>query len=148
MSINSTPLVMLPERLRARAAALEGYLAPAERPFLEAAQMVLDALEEFEREMFTIEQASEQSGYSTGHLRRLLGLEEGYDERIPNSGTLDVPRIRRAHLPRKPGHGIALELHTVASVPHRIQRPVASPATPGASLRSQVARAVANGGAR
>jgi hypothetical protein len=46
----------------------------------------------------TLAEASSESGYSLEHLRRLVS--EG---KIPNAGRKGVPRIRRAHLPKKAG---------------------------------------------
>lgn len=45
----------------------------------------------------TLEQASELSGYSCGHLARLITSGT-----IPNAGRTGAPRIRRGDLPRKP----------------------------------------------
>jgi len=49
-------------------------------------------------ELFTLEQAERESGYSADSLGRLI--REG---RIPNGGQTGSPRIRRRDLPRKPG---------------------------------------------
>jgi len=87
-----------------------------------------DELEEHFRawrsELLTLEEASEESGYSRDHLGRLLS-----DGVIPNAGEPYGPHIRRQDLPRKPGH----------QVEHRTSRlddPVPS--------RVQVARSVVN----
>jgi hypothetical protein len=49
-------------------------------------------------ELFTLEEAERDSGYSADSLGRLI--REGI---IPNGGQTGVPRIRRRDLPRKPG---------------------------------------------
>lgn len=76
-------------------------------------------------EPLTLVDASAESGYSVGHLRRLVR-----DGTIPNAGddSEDGIRILRRYLPRKPGANVATE------------------AVRDASSRTQVARAVAQGG--
>ena len=49
-------------------------------------------------ELFTLEEAERESGYSADSLGRLI--REG---KIPNGGKTGSPRIRRRDLPRKPG---------------------------------------------
>ena len=66
-----------------------------------AAQRVEEALEGTNREPLTLDQAELESGYTRGHLRRLIR-----EDRIQNSGTESNPRILRRDLPKKPGHGV------------------------------------------
>ena len=128
-------LMILPEAFRARGAELDKYLAPAHVPWDEAALRLEQLLTALEMEPLDLETVSTLGGYTVGHLRRLLGLEPGYDAIIPNVGTPEEPRILRCNVPRKPGHGIRDNCSGVAPT-HE----------PAASSRSQVARAVATGG--
>ena len=52
-----------------------------------------------ESEVLTLREAVRLSGYSSGHLGRLIR-----DGKMPNAGRLGSPGIRRADLPIKPGH--------------------------------------------
>jgi len=74
-----------------------------------------------EEETLSLTGAARASGYSAGHLGRLVR-----DGTIPNAGRPHAPRIRRADLPRK-----ATALRPQAATLHL------PPATPG-----QIARAV------
>ena len=71
-------------------------------PLASALTAIADELEtrarEHEMDLLTIEQAAEASGYSYGHLQRLVS--EGA---IDNVGEPGAPRIRRGDLPRKAG---------------------------------------------
>ena len=62
-----------------------------------------EELEEYARrrgeEKLTLDKAAEESGYTADHLSRLVR-----DGTVPNAGEPGSPRIRRADLPRKPGH--------------------------------------------
>lgn len=51
-------------------------------------------------ELLNLRQAAAESGYSPDHLGELV--REG---RIPNAGRKNAPKIRRADVPVKPGHG-------------------------------------------
>lgn len=113
----------LPAAYRRKADALERYAPAAAEAFREAAELAQAALHESEMEALTLETAEPESGYTRGHLRRLIA--EG---KIPNHGTEEDPRILRRDLPRKPGYGVANA---------RLQP------TPS---RAQVARAVIAGG--
>jgi len=55
--------------------------------------------DEWQDEPLQLEQAAEESGYSPGHLGRLVR-----DRTIPNAGHANCPRIKRRDRPRKPGH--------------------------------------------
>jgi hypothetical protein len=129
----ASQILTLPERFRRRAETLVGYLAPADVPWEEAAQLVERTIHDIQTEKLSVAAAAAESGYTTGHLRRLLGLEPGYDRVLPNAGTEECPLIRRCDLPRKPGHNVGV-LFTVAGTTAHV-----------ASSRSQVARAVAAG---
>lgn len=60
----------------------------------------LGALDEaYGQELLTLSEAAEESGYSQDHLRRLI--REG---KLTNAGRHHAPLVRRADLPRKPGH--------------------------------------------
>jgi hypothetical protein len=126
-------ITTLPDLFRARAKELAGYLAPAEVPWEQAASLLETAITTAMTEPLTLENASTESGFTIGHLRRLLGLEQGYPAKLPNAGTPEVPLLLRCHLPRKPGAGVAD--HEVEVAPARPRR---------ASSRMQVARAVAS----
>lgn len=62
-------------------------------------EVVRDAealFESEENDVLTLTQAARESGYSSGHLGRLV-----LDGVIPNAGRKSAPKIRRADLPRK-----------------------------------------------
>jgi hypothetical protein len=119
------PLVRLPQAFREnaqQARRLAGSEAAA-HVWEEAARETERRLQEALLEPLTIAQAELESGYTKSHLRRML--REGV---IPNAGSEQGPLILRAHLPRKPGHGVD-----------------PAEARP-ASSRMQAARAVIEGG--
>jgi hypothetical protein len=78
--------------------------------------------EVFQHEPLTLAQAVAESGYTRGHLKRLLSSGT-----ITNSGSEGEPSILRCDLPKKPGHGVA---------PVQSVIPIS---------RTQVARAIAAG---
>lgn len=96
-------------------------------PQAQALEWCADELEaawrEWQLEAIPLEEAARESGYSVDHLGRLV--REGT---IPNAGQAYAPRIRRLHVPRKPGH--------------RAGR--GAVASPSVSSREQIARAVVN----
>lgn len=106
----------------ARARQLEPYAPAAAAAFVNAARELEEALSTSAMEPLDLATASLESGYTRGHLRRMI--REGT---IPNAGSDEAPLILRGHLPKKPGHGLATT---------RPQH---------ASSRVQVARAVAYG---
>jgi hypothetical protein len=67
----------------------------------EAAKLVDQCIEDSSLEPLTLDLAAAESGYTRGHLLRMLR-----DGKFPNSGTEKDPRILRMHLPRKPGYGV------------------------------------------
>lgn len=107
---------------RQRAAELEPYAPAAAVAFRRAADELQDALHATEGEPLTLEEASQAGGYSVDHLRR--EVRRGH---IPNAGRKNAPRIRRADVPRKPGH-----IATLTPPPFRAISP------------AQIARAVVN----
>ena len=56
------------------------------------------AISQHEREVLSLAQAAELSGYSVDHLRHLVS-----DGTIPNAGRPGSPGVRRSDLPMKPG---------------------------------------------
>jgi hypothetical protein len=62
------------------------------------------------QETLTLSEASAISGYSKDQLRR--HIQKGW---IPNSCSGDQVRLQRRHLPKKPGHGIAVVPQTAPS---------------------------------
>lgn len=83
----------------------------------EAARITETAIREAILTPLSLEQAAAESGYTTGHLQRLL--REGG---LPNSGTESTVRILRKHLPRKPGHGVDATFDPPASSPMQAAR--------------------------
>lgn len=60
---------------------------------------LLGWIEEAQSRLLNLVEASEISGYSAGHLGRLIKHGE-----IPNSGRPNAPKIALRELPMKPGH--------------------------------------------
>ena len=60
------------------------------------ADELTDAIDKDADELLTLDQASEESGYSAEHLGRLVR-----DSKIPNAGRPHAPRVRRRDLPLK-----------------------------------------------
>lgn len=88
----------LPDSWRDRADELERYAPPAAAAFREAADELEEALRLAAEESLTLQEAADESGYSTRRLRELLA-----DGTIPQAGRKGAPRIRRGDLPIKPG---------------------------------------------
>lgn len=110
---------------RERADLLEAFAPAAAEAYRDAAEVFRRSLEATDMEPLTLDVAEVESGYTRAHLRRML--REGT---VPNVGTDQEPRIRRIHLPRKPGHGTSTFAHSRRQMP---------------SSASQVVRAVAAG---
>lgn len=51
----------------------------------------------YQNELLTLKEASDEGGYSKSRLSRLVG------DKIPNAGESGKPRIKRKHVPKKPG---------------------------------------------
>jgi len=85
------------ETYETRAQNLEGFSEGAAKAFREAAKTAQAFLEDYLADALPIDLAAAESGYTTGHLRRLI-----------NEGKLPATEdghILRQHLPRKPGRG-------------------------------------------
>ena len=71
-------------------------------PIATVAADVLDDLRQLaaaDNDVLSVKEAALLGGYSSDHLRRELA-----QGRIPNAGRKSKPAIRRADVPRKPGH--------------------------------------------
>jgi hypothetical protein len=129
--IHPLPLVTITERIdtwRHDAAVLRGYGDDRTAALLErlAAELEID-LQDGAAEVVDLTRAVELTGYTRGHLRRLLTAGK-----LRNIGTLEEPAFLASELPRKPGQ----------PTPHL---KLAPPAHASTSLRVQVARAVVSG---
>lgn len=67
-------------------------------------------------EPLTLDEAAAESGYTVGHLSRLIS-----DGVLPNMGESYAPRLCRADLPRKPGHEVGHQGGLDAAVSSRTQ---------------------------
>jgi hypothetical protein len=93
---------VLPQIWRDRATLFRLHGAEAQAATLDATAAELEAtLTASFDELLPIGVAASESGYSCSQIRRML--REG---KIPNAGDPGSPRIRRADLPRKPGHHV------------------------------------------
>ena len=81
---------------RARADELRPYAPAAAEAFGRCADDLELAMREEGNETLNLKEAALASGYSADHLARLV--KSG---KIPNAGTENRPRIRRANLPKK-----------------------------------------------
>lgn len=126
---SDNPLDKLPGKWRQRADSLLEWGAPSDwaRTWHRAADELERSLAAYGCEPLRLETAAAESGYTVGHLRRLLR-----DCTLQNAGTEEEPAILRCHLPRKPG-------------PSAIPMVVDGAPDSAASSREQDARAVANG---
>lgn len=88
----------LPAHWRARAAELERFAPAAAQAFRDAADQ-LDASLQSGEESVTLREASLLGGYSIDALQRMVAAG-----RIENAGRRGKPRIRKAHVPTKPGY--------------------------------------------
>jgi hypothetical protein len=102
------PFLALAERWKTEAHLLRTYADDQVAGVcdLHAAQ-VKQAWEEWQDEALTLDESARESGYTSDHLGRQVRAGS-----IPNAGRPNSPRIRRGHLPRKPGH-IDSHCHTV-----------------------------------
>lgn len=89
----------LPTVWRDRADDIRPYAPAAAQAFEDAAAELEPILREMALEALTLGQAAEESGYSAEYLGRKVRSGD-----IANAGKPGAPRIRRADLPRKPGH--------------------------------------------
>ena len=84
---------------RAEAETLRRRGATAQALLLEScADELATVLRERDLEALTIQQASEESGYSYSGLQKMIT-----DSKLPNVGDKNRPRVRRGDLPRKAG---------------------------------------------
>ena len=114
----------LSSRWRASAKQLRAYGAEAQATTLvKCAEELEQTWREWELEALTMEEAAKESGYTCSHLKRLIRQQA-----IPDSGDDGETRIQRNHIPKKPGQGVAPPVQC---------RPI---------TRTQVARAIAEGG--
>jgi hypothetical protein len=114
----------LSSQWRSRASDLERYSPSAAQAFRDAADELEKVLQNDE-ETVSLKEASALGGYSGDALQRMVSRG-----RIRNCGRKGKPRIRRAEVPVKPGHGRFLLTESggrhidavsavVASVTHR-----------------------------
>ena len=114
---------------RSDAAVLRDYGDERAADLLERLAAELEAdLQDGATEMVDLSAAVKLTGYTRGHLRRLL-----LEDKLRNVGTPDDPAFLTSELPRKPGQP--------SPNPALAPRTALSP-----SLRMQVARAVASRG--
>ena len=98
--MNLKPFRALAAGWREEAATFRKRGAEQQATMLESCAEELEQdVREWESEELTLQQAEHESGYTAGHLGRLVG--EGH---ILNAGRSGAPLIRRVDLPRKPGH--------------------------------------------
>lgn len=95
----------LPCHWRSIAESNAAILTPEVRSTLERCAGELEAAwQEYWDEALPLENASVESGYDVGSLGRMVR-----EQRVPNAGRKNSPRILRKNLPRKPGSNPALE---------------------------------------
>jgi hypothetical protein len=122
------PLAALVARWRANAAVLRSYGAPGHARLLERLAADLEAeLHAESAAVVNLADAVHLSGYTRGHLRRLLRTRQ-----LRNLGSDIAPEFAASDLPRKPGYVPAHET-------------LAPPPRSGVNSRLQVARAVVSG---
>jgi hypothetical protein len=89
----------LPDSWRRKVDELRDLALESEaRAFERCASDLERSLAEWDLEALTLQRAADESGYSYGHLQRLVSEGE-----LANVGTSGSPRVRRGDLPRKPG---------------------------------------------
>lgn len=90
------------EALRKRAAERrrEGLAQPADQYELTARELEA-SYHAWQNEALDMRTAAAESGYSVDNIKVLVK-----SEKVPNVGQPGAPRVRRADLPRKPGHGV------------------------------------------
>lgn len=93
----------LPAHWRTCAAELERFAPAAAQAFRDAADQ-LDASLQSAEESVTLAEASLIGGYSVDALQRMVAAG-----RIENAGRKGKPRIRKVHIPTKPGYVAPLQ---------------------------------------
>src|SRR5262245_58407832 len=95
----------LPEHWRKHAALLRRYGADAQADVLEQCAAEVEAsIMNNEQRHVSLDEAVEITGFTRGHLRRLL---KANPPKLRNVGTEEEPAFIFAELPRKAGYGIA-----------------------------------------
>ena len=96
--VESTELRNLAEKWRTEAKRFRQFEAHGQAAACEQLANELEAaLAAWDVSPLTVTEASEHSGYSEDHLRRLVRRGQ-----VPNAGRRNSPRILRKDLPRKP----------------------------------------------
>lgn len=115
--MNTSVLDALIDRWRAEAWLLERRGAPEQARALAVCGDELEAtITAWLDESLTLTEAAAESGYTAGHLGRLIRAGA-----LPNSGRAGAPRIQRRHLPvRGPGARLA----TVSVDTHNIREQI------------------------
>jgi hypothetical protein len=91
---------LLIDRWREEAEVLRRYASDGQAEVVERLATELEAaVEGWQLEELTLEQAQKETGFAYSTLQRMVA--EG---RIPNAGDRHKPRIRRQDLPKKPAH--------------------------------------------
>jgi hypothetical protein len=86
---------------RESAATFERYGATAQATTLrECAAELVQAIEEADNEVLSLQQAASESGYASRTLRQMLA-----EDRLPNAGRKNAPAIRRRDLPKRARSG-------------------------------------------
>ena len=97
------PLLKLADEWRSQAEMLLRYSDERGATACELHAKELEAVwNRWQSEELRIAEASAESGYTEDGLRRLVR-----EEKIPNAGRPNSPRIRRADVPKKPGRSEA-----------------------------------------
>jgi hypothetical protein len=119
--MNRRPLAQLAERWQAEALLRRyGDERGAIACELHASELS-EVLLSIDAEPLTLAEAALESGYTRAHLRRMIR-----DQPLLNAGTAEEPMILRAHLPRKPGAGVANATTAMSSSRVQVARAVAS----------------------
>ena len=117
----STELRSLASKWRAEAKRLRQFEAHGQAAACEQLADELEAtLASWDVTPLTVREASEQSGYSEDHLRRLVRQGQ-----IPNAGGRNSPRILRRDLPQKPRAKDGFTASGVVDCKEQIARSVA-----------------------
>jgi len=124
-------------RWRSEAEVLRANAAEAQATVKERDADDLEAwLQAWWNEALPLDEAVEESGYHRDSLLRFLR-----ERKVTNVGTIDVPRIRRAELPMKPGHSRSLPWSSDATE----AVPLAPRRTTRASSTTDIMRQIAKG---
>lgn len=83
------------------------------------AEELEEAVAEEGEALLSLTEAARETGYSAAHLGRLVR-----DDKIPNYGRPNAPRVRRADLPRKTLPNTPVESNVYSSRPEQIVRSI------------------------